>query len=72
MAFMVRYRKDLDHIGGSEEFYFKKVEKPQPGDTICHGDFRPYTVDLDVGTETRYTPKGDYTTEEYSGDVERF
>jgi hypothetical protein len=71
MAKMVRYVQDNDKAG-PDSYYFKKVETPQPGDTICHGEFRPYTHDLDVGCETRYTPVGEYTTEKYSGGTETF
>jgi hypothetical protein len=68
---IVRYQQD-NHAAGRDEYYFKKVESPQPGDTICHGEFRPYNHDLDEGYEVRYTPVGEYTTEQWSGGTEKF
>ena len=71
MAYIVKRTIDNDKAG-ADTHYFVKVEKPSSGDTICHGEFKPYNVNLDVGCEERWAPVGEHTEEAYRGDVETF
>lgn len=36
------------HAGGADEYAYKRVETPNPGELIYHGDFVPDTVEDDM------------------------
>lgn len=58
-----------------DRYAYVKVSKPNPGETIYHGQFTPTQVDCgqhDANSRTEYVPVGKVTSEVFQGDAETF